>query len=161
MFSEKVLLSALEHLSESDISDLLRPHKRVEYAREYLDMAIEARRSFDEQHDTNRQLNSIRRQIRLWNSRLCGSHDRNQWDIILKIFNHRCASCGCECIGGSPCKDHIIPISWGGSDATRNLQPLCRECNSSDNSYYDWRPQWLIDLLGKDSYGDFVEVDNV
>lgn len=56
-----------------------------------------------------------------------GSHTYQEW-IDLKVkFRHKCASC----FESKPLtKDHIVPLSKGGSDKIENIQPLCRNCNS-------------------------------
>lgn len=32
--------------------------------------------------------------------------------------------------------DHKIPLSWGGTDHTENLQPLCTQCNHDKQAFY-------------------------
>lgn len=60
-----------------------------------------------------------------------GSHSLNEW-IDLKIrFNNKCAICGSE---KKLSKDHIIPLSKGGSDFIYNIQPLCKNCNSKKHN---------------------------
>lgn len=66
---------------------------------------------------------------RLAEARERGTHTPEQWNEILERYDYRCVQCGCEPVG-RPCKDHIVPIYQGGSDAVENLQPLCRECNT-------------------------------
>lgn len=56
-----------------------------------------------------------------------GSHTFEQWKELKIKFQNKCASCFQE----KPLtKDHIIPLSKGGSDFIENIQPLCRNCNS-------------------------------
>jgi 5-methylcytosine-specific restriction endonuclease McrA len=43
-------------------------------------------------------------------------------------FNYRCVACSADDVPLT--RDHIIPISRGGSDAIENIQPLCQSCNS-------------------------------
>lgn len=66
-----------------------------------------------------------------------GSHSLAEWENLKLIYGNKCANCGGEC---SLTKDHIIPLSSGGSDYIENIQPLCRNCNSKKNNktiYYE------------------------
>lgn len=49
------------------------------------------------------------------------------WEKIKARYGYRCVACGA---GGELTKDHIRPRSKGGRDTPRNVQPLCRSCNS-------------------------------
>lgn len=79
-----------------------------------------------------------RRYDRLQAARLLGTHTKAEWLEILKRYHFRCARCGYgeQFTGWRPTKDHIIPISAGGSDRADNLQPLCRNCNTANMK--DW-----------------------
>lgn len=124
----------------------------------YIDDIKDALRAFKAASKRGENTNHRKRRIRLLHARLAGCHSKKQWETILDIFDYKCACCGCECIGGVPCKDHIVPIVYSGSDGVWNLQPLCRECNSSYDSDMDYRPDWLIDLLGQDLHGVYLEL---
>lgn len=56
-----------------------------------------------------------------------GYHTLQEWQLIVKKFNSRCAMCGEE---KKLTRDHIIPLSKGGSNNIDNIQPLCQSCNS-------------------------------
>lgn len=87
------------------------------------------------------------RQERLRAAREKGTHTKEEWRELYLASGPSCLRCGFE---GHVCKDHIIPIYQGGSDSIRNLQPMCRECNSAkgpENIDYrigkPWmRPEW-------------------
>lgn len=58
---------------------------------------------------------------------ISGHHTKKEWVLLLTRFDGKCAKCG------SPDKitrDHIVPLSRGGSDLIGNIQPLCKSCNS-------------------------------
>lgn len=74
-----------------------------------------------------------RRIERMRAAREIGTHSKSDWASILEKHGNKCAMCGIcavELIGGQLTKDHIVPVSQGGSDAPSNLQPLCRNCNT-------------------------------
>lgn len=54
-------------------------------------------------------------------------HTHEQWVALLERYKHRCASCRRKI---PLVRDHIIPLSKGGSDDITNIQPLCTSCNS-------------------------------
>lgn len=50
-----------------------------------------------------------------------------------------CAKCGDETV---LTRDHVIPLTKGGSDDIENIQPLCLPCNSSKGTdTMDYRPE--------------------
>jgi len=60
-----------------------------------------------------------------------GSHTLLEWQMLKFAHCYRCAICGEK----KPLtKDHIIPLSKGGSDYITNIQPLCRNCNSKKHT---------------------------
>lgn len=60
-------------------------------------------------------------------------YEKSDWGEMLQFFENKCICCGHQFTVGEdrPTKDHIIPTISGGSDDITNLQPLCRQCNSS------------------------------
>lgn len=64
-----------------------------------------------------------------------GSHTLLEWKAVLARFGNRCAICGMR---GKMTKDHIQPLSRGGSDNAENLQPLCLRCNSAKGTKLAW-----------------------
>jgi len=55
-----------------------------------------------------------------------GSHTEKEWSEFAQFCGSKCLRCG------KPefTKDHVQPLSRGGTDELSNLQPLCRSCNS-------------------------------
>jgi len=56
-----------------------------------------------------------------------GSHTIAEWRAILEDAGHACLACGRTDLPLQ--KDHVQPISRGGSNTADNLQPLCPDCN--------------------------------
>ena len=51
-----------------------------------------------------------------------------QWKEMQEVYNHRCAYCE-KRAKGHLTKDHITPLSQGGSHTASNIIPSCRPCN--------------------------------
>lgn len=84
------------------------------------------------------------RSERLANARQLATHSKSEWLAMMEVCGHRCVKCGThssELHGESLCKDHIKPVYVGGSDGIENIQPMCRNCNSSKGPrLMDYRP---------------------
>jgi 5-methylcytosine-specific restriction endonuclease McrA len=89
------------------------------------------------------------RQAYLKEAKIKGRHTQKEWDMLKKFFDNKCVVC-CGFNQKWLEKDHIIPISKGGSDSIKNIQPLCQYCNQSkgNNSNEDFRVQ-MANALGK------------
>ena len=82
----------------------------------------------DELRAEKRAIRQCVRAIQLLNSKNEGTHTQGKWIALCRRYRWRCVCCGRR---GPLTKDHIIPISKGGSDHITNIQPLCQPCNSS------------------------------
>lgn len=73
-----------------------------------------------------------------------GSFSLYEWEELKLKHNNKCACCGKE---KSLTKDHIVPLSKGGTNYISNIQPLCRSCNSrknnKDTNYIHQNPELL------------------
>jgi len=96
----------------------------------------------------------VRRRVRDWRKR--NPERRNEMDArrrsaklkngVFKILDHElkrlysspCVGCGAV---RDITADHIVPLTRGGRHSIGNLQPLCRNCNSSKNDklMVEWR----------------------
>jgi len=72
------------------------------------------------------------RRARIANS--SGTHTTEDVKRISDAQLNRCGYCHASFRTTTPCVDHIIPLSKGGSNDRRNLQLLCGSCNSRKNN---------------------------
>lgn len=71
-----------------------------------------------------------------------GSHTSQEWEWVKFTQNYTCLKCGKSEPVVKLTKDHIVPISKGGTDNIGNIQGLCKSCNSSKSARF-------LDLRGK------------
>lgn len=57
-----------------------------------------------------------------------GSHTQEEWLTLCAEYGGKCAYCRSEC---KLSRDHVMPLTRGGSDSIDNILPACRSCNSS------------------------------
>ena len=57
-----------------------------------------------------------------------GFHTSKDFEKLLRRYNGKCAYCG---ENDATDRDHVIPLSKGGSNYIGNILPACRICNSS------------------------------
>lgn len=63
-----------------------------------------------------------------------GRHTAQEWWTLVRSVKRRCTYCGRQTVHRSPwslTKDHIVPVTRGGSDAIDNLCVACKQCNSN------------------------------
>ena len=110
------------------------------------------------------------RERRLWEAREKGTHTDQQWDRLLGFCRGRCLKCQSE---SEIVKDHIVPISHGGSDSINNIQPLCATCNAKKGARdtKDLRPEGWKNVVfskneswqpqtDKDSPGGYLQLQD-
>src|SRR5262249_6352695 len=72
-----------------------------------------------------------------------GFHTEAEWEALKAKYHHTCSRCGRREPEIILTRDHVIPITQGGSDWITNIQPLCHTCNSSKNDKStDYRVNW-------------------
>lgn len=71
---------------------------------------------------------NARRVFHMRQARALGTHTASEWAARQEEHGGLCAYCRTR--PGST-KDHVVPVSRGGSDAIENIVPACAPCNSS------------------------------
>lgn len=78
-------------------------------------------------HQTMRREGGRRRYTRERAGQAIETHSYTEWLRVLSAAKGRCAICKRR--RKKLERDHIIPLSKGGSDAITNIQPVCKSCN--------------------------------
>lgn len=90
--------------------------------------------------------NAKKRKLRM--KELIGSHTKAEWQELLERYNWKCAYCGTKLINkpglNQATRDHVIPISKGGTDYIDNIVPACRSCNSKKNNRLDYKAPLIM-----------------
>ncbi|MBK9925370.1 MAG: HNH endonuclease [Anaerolineales bacterium] len=68
------------------------------------------------------------------------THTEEEWLELKAFYNFKCLRCGKQEPEIKLTRDHVIPLTQGGSDSIDNVQPLCARCNSKkNNKHIDYR----------------------
>ena len=69
-----------------------------------------------------------------------GSHTDEEWQELKAFYNFKCLCCEQQEPDIKLTRDHVIPLTQGGTDSIDNIQPLCARCNSKKNyKHIDYR----------------------
>lgn len=70
-------------------------------------------------------------------------YSHNDWKETVIFFGGECAYCGKTTRKGERLtRDHLVPVSHGGTTTQRNIVPACSSCNSSKGAK-EWR-EWFM-----------------
>ncbi len=65
----------------------------------------------------------------------CSEHHTTQeWEDLKKAANYTCLWCGKQEPEIQLTRDHVVPLSKGGSNTIANIQGLCKSCNSKKHT---------------------------
>lgn len=70
---------------------------------------------------------------------------KDDFRAMCRWFNNACLCCGRQ---APLAADHVIPLALGGDSSLRNMQPLCKRCNSKKHiKTIDYRNPVLLAAL--------------
>lgn len=86
-------------------------------------------RTWRKENPELRRVQEQRRRARKQNAP--GDYTAAEWRALCEWFGNICLACG---RAKKLTPDHVVPLSRGGSNHIRNIQPLCGDCNSQKHA---------------------------
>lgn len=104
------------------------------------------------------------------NNQVVGSHTEREWNSLVVAWGWRCFYCAkpvneeAEPIWDALTKDHLVPLSRGGSDDIGNIVPACFNCNRlkgamTIDEFREARPVFFT--AEQNLYRKSIEVDSL
>lgn len=106
--------------------------KSKNWVKEWIKAHPEKKKAWDRRYNKEhieKRIEAVNRR-RMLKLNVVGSHTSGEWELLKKQYGLTCPCCGKTEPTVKLTKDHIIPLTRGGSDYIENIQPLCQSCNS-------------------------------
>lgn len=94
----------------------------------------------------------VGRKVNVRRAKEQGSHTDKEWWALVRLAERRCYYCNIETVADldkkfhrlATQKDHLVPVSRGGSNAIENVVVSCRTCNQAKGTmtadeFFEWR----------------------
>lgn len=93
--------------------------------------AVEAKLAAYREEHPSRLLGKPRtRKAHMEAAKALGDHTEREWCAKVRRLGTLCIYCQRKCGKFGPTKDHLVPVSRGGSNGLDNCVPCCKQCNS-------------------------------
>ncbi|HAM42100.1 MAG TPA: hypothetical protein DCP69_12435 [Candidatus Omnitrophica bacterium] len=118
-------------------------------SRAYRELHVEAyrRRGCEWQKANKERHNHNASAYRARKLRAPGSHSVEQWEVLKEAYSYRCAYCLCK---RPLTRDHVVPLTLGGSDSIENILPACQQCNSRKHTKTpDEFAEWMVGAVAR------------
>jgi 5-methylcytosine-specific restriction endonuclease McrA len=73
-----------------------------------------------------------------------GQHSREGFELMKRMYDYTCPACGRREPDIKLTRDHIRPVTKGGTSYIENIQPLCEECNNNKQLQVVYYPPPIV-----------------